>query len=73
MRGSIDFSIILKNKTAQQVDAPETYAPDKNIVVLPPYGRSAATIFLSSAPVPVILDVGLAKIIETIQEKSRFE
>ena len=41
----------------QQVDAPEPYAPDKNIVVLTPFGRSAATMFLSSAPGPVIFDV----------------
>jgi hypothetical protein len=42
----------------QQVDAPEPYAPDKIIVVLTPFGRSAATMFLSSAPGPVIGDVG---------------
>ena len=48
---------------AQQVDAPEPYAPDKIIVVLTPFGRSAATMFLSSATGPVILDVGRVKIL----------
>ena len=49
---------------AQQGDAPEPYAPDKIIVVLTPFGRSAATMFLSSAPGPVIFDVGRNKNLE---------
>jgi hypothetical protein len=56
-----DLILRLYEKTAQQVDAPETYAPDKSIVVLTRFARSAATMLLSSASVPVIFDVGQQK------------